>query len=77
LKHVSEKPYLEMNPEDARRLNIEGGEMAQVSTPRGRSLQVEVKYSSNLVSGIVTSPYPCPLVEEKGTVSVKVNRLKK
>jgi predicted molibdopterin-dependent oxidoreductase YjgC len=76
LKTVSGRPYLEMNPEDARRLKIEGGEAAQVSTPQGRSLQIEVKHSSNLVSGIVTSPYPCPLVEEKGTVPVKVNRLK-
>jgi anaerobic selenocysteine-containing dehydrogenase len=76
LKTVSGRPYLEMNPEDARRLKIEEGEVAQVSTPQGRSLQIEVKHSSNLVSGIVTSPYPCPLVEEKGTVPVKVNRLK-
>jgi predicted molibdopterin-dependent oxidoreductase YjgC len=77
LKQVSEKSYLEMNPEDARRLNIEGGEVVQVSTPKGRSLQMEVKYSSSLVSGIVTSPYPCPLVEEKGMVPIKVSRLRK
>ncbi len=77
LKQVSEKPFLELNPEDARRLKIESGEMAEVSTPRGRSLQMEVKYSSNLVPGVVTSSYPCPLVEEKGTVPVKVNRIKK
>jgi predicted molibdopterin-dependent oxidoreductase YjgC len=76
LKQVSEKLYLEMNPEDARHLNIETGEVAQVSTPQGRSLQMEVKYSSNLVSGIVTSPYPCPLVEEKGTAPIRVTRLK-
>jgi anaerobic selenocysteine-containing dehydrogenase len=76
LKHVLEKPYLEMNPEDARRLKIEGGEVAQVLTPQGRSLQLEVKYSSKVVSGVVTSPYPCPLMEEEGTVPVKVNRLK-
>jgi NADH-quinone oxidoreductase subunit G len=76
LKIVSEKPYLEMNPEDAHRLKIEEGEVAQVSTPQGRSLQMEVKYSSKLVSGVITSPYPCPLMEEEGSVSVKVNRLK-
>ena len=76
LKHVLEKPYLGMNPEDARRLKIEGGEVAQVLTPQGRSLQLEVKYSSKVVSGVVTSPYPCPLMEEEGTVPVKVNRLK-
>jgi NADH-quinone oxidoreductase subunit G len=76
LKNVSEKTSLEMNPEDARRLKIEEGEVAQVSTPQGRSLQTEVKYSSKVVSGVVTSPYPCPLIEEKGTVLVKVKRLK-
>jgi predicted molibdopterin-dependent oxidoreductase YjgC len=76
LKNVLEKTYLEMNPEDAHRLKIEEGEVAQVSTPQGRSLQLEVKYSSKVVSGVVTSPYPCPLIEEEGTVPVKVNRLK-
>ena len=76
LKIVSEKPYLEMNPEDAHRLKIEEGEVAQVSTRQGRSLQMEVRYSSKVVSGVITSPYPCPLMEEEGTVPVKVNRLK-
>ena len=76
MKNVSEKTYLEMNPEDAHRLKIEEGEVAQVSTPQGRSLQLEVKYSSKVVSGVVTSPYPCPLIEEEGTVPVNVNRLK-
>jgi predicted molibdopterin-dependent oxidoreductase YjgC len=76
LKIVSEKPYLEMNPEDAHRLKIEEGEVAQVSTPQGRSLQMEVKYSPRLFSGVITSPYPCPVMEEKGTAPVKVNRLK-
>jgi predicted molibdopterin-dependent oxidoreductase YjgC len=76
LKMVSEKPYLEMNLEDAHRLRIEEGEVVQVSTPQSRSLQMEVKYSSNLVSGVITSPYPCSLIEE-GTVPVKVDRLKR
>ncbi|HUL23207.1 MAG TPA: molybdopterin-dependent oxidoreductase [Thermodesulfobacteriota bacterium] len=77
LRTVSERPYLEMNLEDAQRLRIEQGELAQLSTPQGRSLQIEVKYSSNLVSGVVTSPYPCSLIEEEGTASVKVTRLRK
>jgi NADH-quinone oxidoreductase subunit G len=76
LKNVSERPYLEMNPEDARRLTIEEGEVAQVSTPQGRSLQMEVKYSSKLVPGVITSPYPCPLMDEKGVHSVKAERVK-
>jgi predicted molibdopterin-dependent oxidoreductase YjgC len=77
LKTVSEKPYLEMNPEDAHRLKIEEGEMPQLLTPHGRSLQLAVKYSSKVISGVVTSPYPCPLIEEKGAVPVKMNRLKR
>ncbi len=76
LKNVSEETYLELNPEDAHRLKIEEGEVAQVSTALGRSLQMEVKYSSKLVSGVVTLPYPCPLIEAEGSVPVKVNRLK-
>lgn len=75
LKIVSDKPHLEMSPEDAHRLKIKEGEVAQVTTPQGRSLRMEVKYSSNLVSGVIKSPYPCPVIEE-GTVPVKVDRLK-
>jgi predicted molibdopterin-dependent oxidoreductase YjgC len=76
LEAVSEKPYLEMNPEEAHRLKIEQGELAQVSTPDGRSLQIEVKYSSKLAPMVITAPYSCPLIEEQGTVPAKVNRLK-
>jgi predicted molibdopterin-dependent oxidoreductase YjgC len=75
LKIVSEKPHLEMNPEDAHRLKIEEGEVVQATTPQGRSLQMELKHSPRLVSGVITSPYPCPVGEE-GIVPVKVNRLK-
>jgi predicted molibdopterin-dependent oxidoreductase YjgC len=77
LKTVSEKPYLEMNPEDSHRLKIEEGETVQVSTPQGRSLQMKVKYSSKLVSGTILAPYPCILIEEEGVSSVKVERLRK
>jgi hypothetical protein len=34
------------------------------------------QYSTRLVPGVVTSPYPCPLIEEEGIAPVKVNRLK-
>ncbi len=76
LKNVSEHTFLEMNPGDAHRLKIEEGEVAQLSTPQGRSLQLKVKYSSKVISGVVTSPYPCSLIDEEGTVPVNVNRLK-
>jgi formate dehydrogenase major subunit/NADH-quinone oxidoreductase subunit G len=77
LKTVSEKSYLEMNPEDTHRLKIEEGEMVQVSTPQGRSLQMKVKYSSKLISGVMISPYPCILIDEESISSVKVERLRK
>ena len=66
LKSVSEKLYLEMNPEDAQRLKIEEGEIVQVSTPEGQSLQIKVKFSSKPVPGVMTIPYPSPLIEERG-----------
>jgi predicted molibdopterin-dependent oxidoreductase YjgC len=77
LKTVSEKSYLEMNPEDTHRLKIEEGEMVQVSTPQGRSLQMKVKYSSKLISGVMIAPYPCILIDEESISSVKVERLRK
>ena len=64
-------------PEDAHHLKIEDGETVQVSTPDGQSLQMKVKFSSKPVSGVITTPYPSPLIEEKGINSVKVERLKR
>ena len=66
-----------MNPEDAQRLKIEDGEVVKVSTPTGRSLRMKVKYSSRLASQVITAPYPFPLIEEEGVVSVKAERLKR
>jgi predicted molibdopterin-dependent oxidoreductase YjgC len=77
LKTVSDKPSLEMNAEDGRRLKIEDGEMVQVSTPEGQTLRMKVKYSLKLVSGVITAPYPCPIVEEKGISSIKIESLRK
>jgi NADH-quinone oxidoreductase subunit G len=77
LKSVSEKPYLEMNPEDGRLLKIEDGEVVQVSAYQGPSLQMKVEYSSKPISGVVLSPYPSPFIEEEKMVPIKVNRLKK
>ena len=77
LKSVSEKPHLEMNPEDGRLLKIEDGEVVQASTQDGRSLQIKVKYSSKPISGVIIAPYPCILIDEGGISSVKVERLRK
>jgi NADH-quinone oxidoreductase subunit G len=76
LKRVSEKPYLEMNPEDGQLLKIEEGEMVQVSTHNGRSFQIRAKCSPRLFSRVMTAPYPCPLLDEKSIERVKVERLK-
>jgi len=77
LKKVCEGPYLEMNPEDAQQLKIEEGEVVKVSTDKDLSLRVKVKSCSRLASKVITAPYPFPLIEEGGTASVKVERLKR
>ena len=76
LKKVSEKPYLEMNPEDAQLLKVEDGEMVQLSTHSGRSFQLRVKCSERSVSRVMTVPYLCPLIDEKDIETVKVEKLK-
>jgi NADH-quinone oxidoreductase subunit G len=77
LKMVLEKPHLEMNPEDARLLKIEDGEVVQVLTHRGQSLKIKVKYSPKMVPKVVTVPFPCSLVDQRGTASIKVDKLEK
>ena len=77
LKKVSEKPHLEMNPDDAQRLKIEDGEVVQVTSQKGQSLKMNVEYSSRPALGVITAPYPCPIMEEGGISSVKVERIKK
>jgi len=76
LKRVSEKSYLGMNPEDGHRLGIEDGEVVQVSTHQGRSMQMKVKYSPRLLPGLTTCPYPSSLTDEGAIVSIKVESLK-
>ena len=76
LKSVSEKPYLEMNPEDGHHLEIKNGEVVKVSTPDGKFMQMKVKYSSRLVLGVMTAPYPSPLIDDKGITSIKVEKLR-
>jgi predicted molibdopterin-dependent oxidoreductase YjgC len=77
LKSVSEKPYLEMNPEDGHRLKLENGETVRISTDQGRSMQMKVKYSATLLPGVTTCPYPSSLMDEGDTVSIRVESLKK
>ena len=58
-------------------LKIENEEVIQISTHGGRSLRMKVKFSSKLPPGVITAPYPCPIIDEKGMISVKVESLKK
>jgi NADH-quinone oxidoreductase subunit G len=77
LKKVSEKPHLEMNPDDAQRLKVEDGELVQVTSQKGQSLKMNVKYSSRPALGVITVPAPCPIMEEGGVSSVKVEKIRK
>jgi anaerobic selenocysteine-containing dehydrogenase len=75
LNKVSEKPYLEMHPDDARALHIEEGEFLQITTRDRKTMGMKVRLASRLVPGVITAPYPCPMIVE-GIESVKVERLK-
>jgi NADH-quinone oxidoreductase subunit G len=76
LKMVSEKPFLEINHEDARMLKIEEEEVIQISTHGGRSLRMKAKLSSMPSPGVITASYLYPIIDEAGVISVKVERLK-
>jgi anaerobic selenocysteine-containing dehydrogenase len=73
---VQKKPLVEINPEDARTLGIESGEVVSISNPAGQSMKIEAKISKRPVQGVVTVPWPCPLIEEGGIAQVKVEKLK-
>jgi len=75
LHKVSEKPYLEMNSDDAEARHIEEGEFLQITTQKGKSMGMKVRVTSRLAPGVITGPYPCPMSEE-GVESVSVERLK-
>jgi NADH-quinone oxidoreductase subunit G len=75
LGKVSGKPHLEMNPEDARSLGIEDGEVVRVSSS-DQSINMKLKYSPKLIPGVISATYPCSLIEEGGIAFVQVQRLK-
>jgi len=77
LKKVSEKPHLEMNPDDAQRLRIEDGEAVQIAAQKGKPLRINARFSSRLASGVVTASAPCPIVGEGGRAWVRIERLKR
>jgi len=73
LKAVSERAFLEMNPEDAGSLKIEEGEIVRIRTPGDQSLKMKVKISPEIVSGVLIVPHPCPLSGE-GMTYVRVEK---
>jgi NADH-quinone oxidoreductase subunit G len=75
LNKVTEKPYLEMHPDDAQALHIEEGEFLQITTRNGKTMGMKVQLTSSLAPGMITAPYPCPIIAE-GVASVKVERRK-
>jgi len=76
LKRVMEKPFLEMNIEDAQSLKIDEGEMVELSSSTGKTSKMKVRLSSMPARGIMIAPFPCSLVEE-GWAWVKLERQKK
>jgi predicted molibdopterin-dependent oxidoreductase YjgC len=76
LNKVSERPYLEMHPSDAQALHIEEGEFIQITTRNQKTMGMKVQLTSRLAPGVITAPYPCPIIAEGGIAFVKVNRLK-
>ncbi len=76
LRKVMQKPSLNINIEDAKRLNLEEGEWVKVSTPEGQSITMNLKFSLKPALGVVIAPFPCPLLEEEGMAFVKVEKLK-
>jgi len=74
---LQKEPLLEVNPDDAGYLGIEDGEVLRISRPAGNSAKMKIKFSRRPVQGVVMAPYPCSLIEEKGTTSVKVEKLTK
>ena len=77
LKKVAEKPYLEINPSDAETLGIEEGEVVEISTLEGQSLKLPARRSPTLVKGVVTAPYPCPVLGNRKITSVQIQTRKK
>jgi len=76
LNKVTERPYLEMHPDDARALHVEEGEFIQITARNGKTLGMKVHLTANLAPGMITVPYPCPIIEE-GIAPVKVERIKR
>jgi predicted molibdopterin-dependent oxidoreductase YjgC len=75
LEMVQKKPLLEINPDDAGNLGIEDGEIVRISNPEGGSVKLKIKISKRPAHGVVTAPYPCSLIEEKGITSIRVEKL--
>jgi predicted molibdopterin-dependent oxidoreductase YjgC len=76
LKRVMEKPFLEMNVEDAQSLKIGEGEMAEISTPAGKTFRMKVHLSSMPGRGVVAVSSASPQIEAGRSGFVQIKRLK-
>jgi predicted molibdopterin-dependent oxidoreductase YjgC len=73
---IQREPLLEMNPSDAGTLGIEDAGKVLVSNPDGRSVTMKAMLTKKLAQGVVTAPYPSPLIKERGVVAVKVEKIR-
>jgi NADH-quinone oxidoreductase subunit G len=71
---VQREPLLEINPDDAGNLGIEDRETVRILNSAGRSMKIKVKVSKRPAQGVVTAPWPCPLVEEGAVAAVKIEK---
>lgn len=75
LKRVMEKPFLEMNIEDAQSLNLQEGEMVEIASPVGKTVKMKIRLSSAPARGVLMAQSPS-LVEEGMAGFIQIKKLK-
>jgi len=76
LKRVMEKPFLEMNIEDAQSLNLQEGEMVEIASPVGKTVKMKIRLSSAPARGVLMAQSSSPLVEEGMAGFIQIKKLK-
>lgn len=75
LKKVARKPTLKMNLEDAQSLKIEDGETVRISTPQGKTFEMQVTLSSLPARGVLIA-FTAQRMENQRYSFVKIKRSK-
>lgn len=81
IESIASKPYIEINPDDAKRLNISDGQMIKISSKRG-SIKIAAKISKRPLHGMVFLPFHYKeaaaniLTNDKGDPVCKIPELK-